>query len=37
MLQNAAQHLRDTNHAIATFLAHARPGPLTTNELGREE
>jgi hypothetical protein len=28
---DADQHLRDTNCAIPSFLAHARPDPLTTN------
>jgi hypothetical protein len=33
---DADQHLRDTNCGATSFLAHARPDPLTTNELVNE-
>jgi hypothetical protein len=35
-LADAEQHLRDTDHTIPDFLAPARPGPLTTDELVNE-
>jgi hypothetical protein len=35
-LADAEQHLRDTNYTITDFLAHARPDPLTTDELVNE-
>jgi hypothetical protein len=33
---DADQHLRETNYDATSFLAHARPDPLTTNELVNE-
>ena len=35
-LSDAATHLCNANHAAPSFLAPARPDPLTTNELANE-
>ena len=35
-LADAEKHLRDTNCTITDFLSHARPDPLTTDELVNE-
>jgi hypothetical protein len=35
-IADAEQCLRDTNHTITSFLAPARPDPLTTDELVNE-
>jgi hypothetical protein len=35
-IADAEQGLRDADHAITSFLAPARPDPLTTDELENE-